>query len=247
VLFALVMREMTSRYGRNAGGYVWAVIEPAGTVLLLTLAFTVIARYPPLGSDFALFFATGYLAFHVYLDISRAVGLAVRTNRNLLQFPVITILDTIIARFLLQAVTSVTSFAVIVGAFALASDTAIGLDVGQIALALALAALLGLGVGAVNNALFALSSTYEQVFGIVNRPLFLVSGVFFIVEQLPPNLQAVAWWNPLIHVTAIMRRGFYPFYEGDFVAPGAVALFGAALLALGALLTRAMRARLLEQ
>lgn len=106
VIFALVMREMTTRFGRSAGGYLWAVLEPAGTVALLAVIFSQIARHPPLGEDFALFFATGYVAFHCYMDIARNVSIAVRTNRALLSFPSVTMLDTIIARFLLQLLTT---------------------------------------------------------------------------------------------------------------------------------------------
>ncbi|MEE4238445.1 MAG: ABC transporter permease, partial [Anderseniella sp.] len=77
VLFALVMREMATRYGRNAGGYIWAVLEPVGTLAILSLVFSAIARKPALGDNFPIFFATGYMAFHFYMDISRAVSASV--------------------------------------------------------------------------------------------------------------------------------------------------------------------------
>ncbi|MEO1467680.1 MAG: ABC transporter permease [Pseudomonadota bacterium] len=247
VLFALMVREMTSRYGRSAGGFVWAFLEPLGTVLLLSFVFSQISRHPPLGSNYPVFFASGYLAFHAYMDISRAVSVAVRTNKALLSFPIVTILDTIIARFLLQLITNITTFWFIMGAVIYSQQVSVVLRLDQVFLAMGLAALLGLGVGAINNALFALSATYERVFGIVNRPLFIVSGVFFLYESLPAGGQAIIIWNPLIHITAIMRRGFYPNYEAAFVQPLVVALFGIALLLLGILMTRAMRTRLLEQ
>ncbi|MEL6210254.1 MAG: ABC transporter permease, partial [Pseudomonadota bacterium] len=171
----------------------------------------------------------------------------VRTNKALLSFPIVTILDTIIARFLLQLITNITTFWFIMGAVIYSQQVSVVLRLDQVFLAMGLAALLGLGVGAINNALFALSATYERVFGIVNRPLFIVSGVFFLYESLPAGGQAIIIWNPLIHITAIMRRGFYPNYEAAFVQPLVVALFGIALLLLGILMTRAMRTRLLEQ
>ncbi|MEM9783209.1 MAG: ABC transporter permease [Pseudomonadota bacterium] len=247
VLFALMVREMTSRYGRTAGGFVWAFLEPLGTVLLLSLVFSQIARHPPLGSNYPVFFASGYMAFHIYMDIARSVSLAARTNRTLLSFPIVTVLDTIIARFLLQLITNITTFSIIMTLIIVTQDASVGIDLTQVFMAIAIAALLGLGVGAMNNALFALSPSYERVFGIVNRPLFLISGVFFLYEHLPAGAQALVIWNPLIHLTAIMRRGFYPYYEAAWVQPMIVALFGLGCLLLGILLTRAMRPRLLEQ
>lgn len=246
VFFALVMREMTTRYGRSAGGYLWAVLEPAGAVALLSAVFAQIARLPPLGDSFPMYFATGYLAFHVYVDISRAVSASLKVNKALLGFPRVTMLDTVMARFALQLLTVIVVFVAIIGGFIVVLEPQVSLDLRDVLLALALAALLGLGVGAMNCVLFAFSPTWERVFGIVNRPLMLISGVFYNFESLPREIQAILWWNPLIHVTALMRRGFYDAYEPSFLSP-AFAFFAGLLATLaGVVLIRALRARLLE-
>jgi capsular polysaccharide transport system permease protein len=246
VLFALILREMSTRYGRSAGGYLWAIIEPAGTVALLTLVFAQIARQPPLGDNFAMFFATGYLAFHVYMDVSRSVSASVKVNRALLSFPRVTMLDTIIARFVLQALTSVVVFAVVVAGVALATGAQVSLDLAYVLAALGLALLLGLGMGAINCVLFAFSPTWERVFGVINRPLFLISGAFFLLEDLPLPLRAALWWNPLIHVTSAMRRGFYPYYEASAFSPAFVLIAALGPLMFGVLLLRTLRGRMLD-
>ena len=61
VLFALMVREMGTTFGRSWGGYFWAIAEPLGGILLLSLAFGLALRTPPLGSSFMLFYATGYI------------------------------------------------------------------------------------------------------------------------------------------------------------------------------------------
>jgi capsular polysaccharide transport system permease protein len=246
VLFALVMREMTTRYGRSAGGYLWAVLEPAGTVALLTLVFEQIARQPPLGDSFAMFFATGYLSFHIYMDVSRTVSASVKVNRALLSFPRVTMLDTILARFLLQILTSVVVFVIVIGAVALLTGAQTRLDLRFVVLSIAMAALFGVGVGALNCVLFAFSQTWERVFGVINRPMFLISGAFFLVESLPRPIREALWWNPLIHVTSAMRRGFYPYYEASVMSPIYVLIVSLAPLMLGVLLLRVLRGRMLE-
>lgn len=246
VLFALIMREMTTRYGRNVGGYVWAVLEPAGSIAMLSLVFQIIARHPALGTNFPLFFATGYMAFHFYLDISRAVSNAVTANRALLTFPRVTTIDTVIARFILQALTSTFVFALIIGGLLVVFDEAIILRFEYIALSMGLAAFFGLAMGLFNCITFAYSPTWQTVFGVLNRPMFLISGVFFLYESLPRFVQEILWWNPLIHVTALMRVGFYPTYEADFASPSYVVMCATVPLLLGILLMRAMRNTLLE-
>ena len=54
-VMALVLREMTTTYGRSAGGYIWAFVQPIAGIALLTFIFTLIARTPPLGTNFPFF------------------------------------------------------------------------------------------------------------------------------------------------------------------------------------------------
>jgi capsular polysaccharide transport system permease protein len=247
VLFALVMREMVTRYGRSPGGYVWAIIEPLATIALLSAVFSAIARHPSLGTNFPIFFATGYGAFHIYKDISASVSSAVQSNRALLAFPRISMLDVILARFLLQTTTSIMAFSAIITGLLLYYDMHMPLDFRAIFAAFAYAALLGIGIGALNCVLFAFSPTYQQVFNIVNRPLFLISGVFFIFEEIPADWQPWLWWNPLIHVTATMRTGFYAEYHAAFVSPVFVLMVALTTLMLGVLLLQVLRGKVLER
>lgn len=246
VLFALLLREMATRYGRSAGGYVWAFIEPAATITLLTLVFSQISRHPALGTNFPIFFATGYLAFHIYLDISRGVSAAIQANRALLVFPRVTLLDVVIARFLLHFMTSIVVAFIIISAILIYFDHSAPIDLRSLFVAVTYASLLGLGVGALNCVLFAFSPTWKRTFTIVNRPLFLISGIFYTYEVLPEAAQRLIWWNPLIHVTATTRRGFYAEYEPSFVSPVYVFIVALGALLLGILLLQTLRGRVLE-
>ena len=76
--FALVVREMSTRFGRSYGGYIWAIAEPLGGVMLLNLAFSLTVRRPPLGTNFALFYATGIIPFFLFTGVSGAVARADR-------------------------------------------------------------------------------------------------------------------------------------------------------------------------
>lgn len=246
VLVALMIREMITRYGRSAGGYVWAILEPLATIILLTLIFSQISRHPALGTNYPLFFASGHLAYHIYMDISRSVSASVNGNRALLRFPRITMIDVVFARFLLQMLTSFVAFFVIMTLIISLFDIQIKLEFKFIIMALFYACLLGVGIGALNCVLFAFVPTWERIFKILNRPLFLLSGIFYIYEDLPNQAQALIWWNPLIHITATMRRGFYAEYHAAFVSPAYVLGLGLGTLMLGIFLLRMLRARVLE-
>ncbi len=247
VLFALLMREMTTRFGRSAAGYLWALIEPVGFIALLSLAFSQIAHSPPIGRSFPLFYATGYIAFSFYNDIAALTGRAVLVNRPLLNYPAVTALDTVLARFLLQSLTGLAVAAVVFSGILAVFADQVRLQPVPLITAFALAGLLGLGVGLVNTTLFALSKSWELAYGVVSRPLFLVSAVFFTFDSLPAAAREVLWWNPLIHLVGLMRAGFYPVYDGSHVSVLYLIALALGLVATGLGLMLACANRVAEQ
>ena len=233
VLHALMLREMATRYGRSRLGYVWAVLEPVGFIALLSLVFAQIAHAPPVGRSFPLFYATGYVAFHWFHDISSVVGRSVHVNRPLLAFPAVTPLDTVIARFVLQSLTGLAVAIVIFAAILAVTPDQVRPSPVPLLMAFATAAGLGLSVGLFNVWAFALSRTWELAWGLISRPLFLISCVFFSYWSLPLHIRDALWWNPLVHVAGSMRAGFYPGYEATHVSPSYVLAVAAGLALVG--------------
>ena len=246
VIAALMLREMVTRYGRARAGYLWAVLEPAAFIALLSVLFTQIAHRPPLGHSFALFYASGYVAFHWVFDISSVTARSVHVNRPLLAFPAVRPLDTVLARFLLQALTGLAVAAVIFGAVIAVFAPGTRVDPGPLLGAWALASALGLGIGVVNCWLFALSKSWELAWGVLSRPVFLISCVFFTFASLPGFAREALWWNPVVHVVGLVRTGFYPAYDAAHVAPGYVLALAGAFTLAGLLAFRGAAARLVS-
>src|SRR5690554_1518437 len=92
-VFALMLREMSTRYGRSLGGYIWAILEPLGGVFVLALAFSMLLRTPSLGNSFILFYATGFVPFTLYQNISNTVARALIFSKTLMQYPAVTWAD----------------------------------------------------------------------------------------------------------------------------------------------------------
>ena len=246
VLGALILRETITRYGRSPLGFLWAVIEPAAFIALLSLLFSQIAHTPPAGRSFLLFYATGYVAFHWFHDIASVTARSVQVNRPLLAFALITPLDTVLARFLLQVLTGIAVGVIIFGTILVVTGEPVALAPRPLLAAFGLAAALGMGVGMANCWLFAMSRTWELTWGVISRPLFLVSCVFFSFWSMPAMVREVLWYNPLVHLAGLLRAGFYPGYETSHVAPGYVLAIALVLGLGGALAIRAAPARLVS-
>ena len=216
--FALILREMGTTYGRSPGGYIWAIIEPIGIILILSVAFSVIVRSPSLGTSFVLFYATGYLPFIFYATTEDKITNALRFSRTLLAYPSVTWLDAVFARFTLNFLTSASTFSILMTGILALVSTRVSLVLVPIVTAVVLASLIGLGVGLVNCLLIGFFPIWKSVWNIISRPLFIVSGVFFVLEDMPPLVRDILWWNPLIHVIGLMRTGFYSTYHASYLS-----------------------------
>ncbi|WP_212525620.1 ABC transporter permease [Actibacterium sp. MT2.3-13A] len=233
-----MLREMSTRYGRTPGGYIWAVLEPLAAIVILAIGFSLLLRTPSLGTSFILFYASGYLPFNLYHNISLMVSGSLKFSKPLLAYPSVTWIDAILARFLLNLLTASMVAYILLTAILLLTDTRTVLDVRPMIEAMALAALLGLGIGTMNCVLSGLYPTWIMVWSIATRPLFLMSGVIYIYEDLPQMAQDILWYNPLLHITGLMRTGLYPMYNPEYVSVPFVVYTALILLTLGLILLR---------
>jgi capsular polysaccharide transport system permease protein len=235
---ALMLREMGSRYGSNPGGYVWAVLEPLGMIIVLSMAFALMLRSPPLGNSFLLFYATGVLPYGLFGTISRVAMNALSFSRSLLKYPAVTWFDAVAARVILNVLTEMlVAYILLAGILTVTSARAI-LTYGPILESFAMAAFLGLGVGLINCVIQGFFPVWQTIWGVITRPLFLASGIIWLYDDLPPLPQKILWYNPLNHVTSTSRTGYYPTYEAQFVSPVFVWGIALGLTALGLLLMR---------
>nr|WP_111298926.1 ABC transporter permease [Paracoccus saliphilus] len=236
---ALILREMQTSHGRSSGGYFWAIAEPVGGVVLLTLIFSAAFRTPPMGTTFAMFYATGVVPFMAYLDVSGKVSNSIRYSSSLLAYPAVTFMDALLARIAFGTVTQIMVTFLIFTGISLVVDTRTDPQFDLIFIAVAMSVLLGSAVGVMNCFLFETISWWQPMWSILMRPLFILSCVFFIFDDVPQPYQDWLWWNPLVHMVGQMRRAFYPSYGGEYVSYIYVFGLSLSLFALGlALLVR---------
>ncbi|MEZ5910807.1 MAG: ABC transporter permease [Paracoccaceae bacterium] len=209
-IMALILREMSTTYGKSPGGYIWAVVEPAAGVALLSVLFSLAFRAPPIGSSFSLFYATGLLPFMLYVDISRKIAGSLAFSKQLLFYPGVTFVDAVIARFVLNYITQILVVLVVAWGIIWMEDLQLILNVRAIILAVLMAGALGLGVGVMNCFLFRRFPIWVRVWAIMTRPLFLLSCIFVMYDHVPEPFSNYLWFNPLVQIVGQMRSGFTP-------------------------------------
>lgn len=236
---ALILREVQTSHARTSGGYLWAIAEPVGGILMLTLIFQAFLKAPPIGIDFSLFYATGVIPFMGYMDISGKVASSITYSKGLLQYPAVTFADAIIARIIFGAITQVMVAIFVFTGILILFDTRADPQMDLIAISLLMSISLASAIGSLNCFMNAAFGWWHSIWSILMKPMFLLSGIFFIYDDIPQPFRDYLWWNPLIHVVGQMRRAFYPSYVGDYVSVSYVLGLSLLLFAIGfALLVR---------
>ncbi len=237
-IMAMMLREMATSYGRSPGGYLWAIMEPAAGILLLTFLFSLAFRAPPLGQNFSIFYATGIVPFFAFHDISSKTASALKYSKQLLAYPRVTFIDAIFGRFILNFLTQLLIGYVVLTGTVMLFETRTLIDFPGIALAYAMLAALCFGIGTLNCFLFLRFTIWERAWSIITRPLVIVSGIIFLFDTIPEPYRGYLWYNPLIHVVGQMRKSFYISYSGDYVSPAFVFGFGLGCTVIGLVFLR---------
>jgi capsular polysaccharide transport system permease protein len=105
VIYALILRESRTRYGRTMFGYVWAFLTPLAWVALYSFFRLSVDEQPPFGQSIYVWAAGGILIYRLYSSIAGRVTGAVSSNRALLSYPIVNITDMMIARAVLETAT----------------------------------------------------------------------------------------------------------------------------------------------
>lgn len=243
----LMLRETLARFGRYELGYLWTVIEPASHVVVLTIIFAYIRLRHEDAMSLPLFITTGVIPYFLYSKTYGELSNALRQSKPLLKHPSVQPMDIFIARSGLEFMNQ--SFVFVLFLFL------IYLFVEPLSVANPLGVLInmfglwifGIGMGLAVGSFVAFAESVRNVMGVVNRFLYLTSGVFFTLDRAPESVAKYLSYNPLLHFVEGVRGNFTPLMGGDRVdiSYGFGWAFG--VLIVGLLADRAYRDRVLNR
>ena len=106
VIGALMLRDIKTRFGGNPANYVIAIGWPIGHIVLLLVVYSAAGRAAPYGSSATQFFATGVMPFITFNYCARFSMFALLLNSPLMGFPIVKMLDIVLARIFLEIISS---------------------------------------------------------------------------------------------------------------------------------------------
>jgi capsular polysaccharide transport system permease protein len=247
VVHALILRETRTRFGDSRLGYGWALLEPALHILMLSLVFAVMMHgRPPIGEQFFMFYYTGVIPYHLFVHTSSSMTYAITSNGSLLQLPLVSTFDVLMARGLLELLTDTLVALILLTAFGAIGLGALPQDFGGIAAALLAVWLLGCGCGFVNAVVNGFTKSWDKIWAQLTRLLYFCSGIFYVPGMMPDWIRDILVWNPVLHAVDWFRASFFQEYEPHWLDRCYLSIAAVVALLAGLGLERGLRRQLCE-
>lgn len=241
VIFAVIIRESRTRYGSSNIGYTWALIDPLIELSVLVVAFSLIGRTSPIAAPLSVFLITGIVPFFFWrMAVGRGAS-AVSANLGLLSYPQVMPADIVIGRTLLDATTTlVVFFLFIIGCYFIA-DIPMRLFFGDPAQMLLFAfAFFYFSIASAffSSGLARVLPIWQNIWGYMSRPIWLLSGIFFTLESLPSGAREFMAYNPIAHMLEWFRSAAIPTFESGAYNPFFPLIVATVFLLIGLVIDR---------
>lgn len=209
VIWALILREILTRYGRHNIGFLWLFIEPMLFTLGVTALWTATRSFHGSNLPIVAFAVTGYSTVLLWRNMpTRCVG-ALTPNLSLLYHRNVRPLDIYLSRLLLEAMGATTSFIFLTLFFNFVGWLELPENMLQVAGGWCMVGWFGLSLGLLIGSLSEESETVEKLWHPFAYLLFPLSGAAFLVDALPVQAQKIVLLLPMVNGVEYLREGYF--------------------------------------
>lgn len=213
VIFALIMREIRTRFGEYQLGYAWVILEPLAHVAVYSVMFMSIRQRDFHGVSVPIFVIMGVIPWLLFRKGMGESMDAIRANRGLFNHRQVRPFDAIFTRVLLEGIIYTTVFFILIGC-----AYWFGFENFEVDLLPILGLFFLLMCCAFNMGMFTcvMASLYKESRKFIKvglKPLYFISGIFFTIEMIPEEGRAFLLWNPILHASDLLKGIMIPRYE----------------------------------
>lgn len=249
LIYAIVVRDLRSRYVGSTLGIAWLLLPPIVMVLIYTIVFSTImrARLPGVEGQYAysVYLCAGIIVWSFMLElVQRGKGVFLE-NANLIKktsFPRMVLFIPVV----LVAIFNSLVLFVLVLVFMLLAGFPLSSTLYAFLPALAAGLYMGVVVGFLASILNVFFRDTGQIVDIFSQGLFWATPIVYPVGILPERVQALMQFNPIFAVVRVAQDALLGVpAELASLLPGV--LFSALIMAVALFLYRRSYADLLDQ
>ena len=215
VIVALMIRELTTRFGRENIGFLWVMAEPLLFATLVGTLYRFMIGDEEHGVSVVAFIASGYIPLTVMRNsFARCVNIFL-VNGALLYHRQVKVLDFVIVRFMIEMIGGMMAYAAI-GTILVAFDVfPVPANIGYLLVGWCLYMLFVFSVCLVIAPASETSEALEKLLPVTVYVAIPFSGTFNMASWLGPTARNVLLYSPFVNGMEMMRYGLF----GDAVRP----------------------------
>jgi capsular polysaccharide transport system permease protein len=242
VVYALILRESRTRYGKSDLGYTWALIDPMLELIALLIVFYGLGRIMPFDGSLAVFLVTGIVPYKFWSGAMGRGASAANGNIALLSYPQVKIVDVVIARTLLEGVTNVVVIILFVAGLHVLFDEPLNSwtdDGFNIVAAILAIFYFSLSCAVLSSSITLFFDPWQQIWRFLSRPIWFISGIFYTMDSVGvTGFRHFTLNNPVAHMIEWLRSAMMPQFDSHLYSPSLILVSATCILGLGLLLDR---------
>lgn len=205
VIYALLLRELSSRFGKSRGGFIWVLVEPVAHILVPVLIFSFIRQRIVPGVEYPVFLVYGFLPFLLFKAICLQIVDGTNAGQGLLSYRQVLLMDVFMAKAMAHCVIQAIVFIIVLTGLAMFGFDVLPPRPVELGGVLLLTAVLAFGLGLLFAAISSLMPDARAVIKVMFMPLYFISGILFPVTRFSDEW--VRWMsiNPVLHLVELSR------------------------------------------
>lgn len=209
VIWALMLREMLTRYGRHNIGFLWLFAEPMMFTLGVTALWTATKSVHGSSLPIVAFALTGYSSVLLWRNMPSRCISAIEPNLSLLYHRNVRPIDIFLSRLILEAAGATMSVVFLSLFFMFIGWLTPPENVLQVIGGWLMLTWFGFALALFLGALSEVSETVEKLWHPAAYFIFPLSGAAYLVDALPTAAQHAVLYLPMVHGVEYLREGWF--------------------------------------
>lgn len=209
VIWALMLREVLTRYGRHNIGLFWLYVEPMMFTIGITILWYALGLNHSSNLPIMAFALTGYSTILLWRNMPNRVVMAVSSNLALMYHRNVRVIDLFASRLFLEFISISSSFLFLTFLFWVTGYMEPPEDVLELCGAWLMTAWFGASLALFLGAVGEKSDLVEKLWHPLAYILFPLSGAAFVADALPPDTREKMLLIPMVHCTEMIREAFF--------------------------------------
>lgn len=209
VIHALMIRELTTRYGRENIGFLWIMAEPLLFAGLVAIIWRFWKGPQEHGISIIAFVVTGYIPITLFRHGVMRSASIFTANSSLMYHLQIKILDCVVVRFIIEFLGGMMAY-VFIAAILIAFDgVPVPANPGLPIAGWTLYALFSFSLCLIIAPVSEMSEVVEKLIPVTTYIMIPVSGLFTLASWLAPGPREYLLLSPFVNGMEMMRKGIW--------------------------------------